>query len=44
VLVVKEVLALNVSVDKSIDVVEVPLYCALIPDVPDVPFVPDVTS
>ena len=30
-------MALNVNVDKFIDVVEVPLYSALTPDVPELP-------
>ena len=41
VLVVKEVFPLNVSVDISIVVVDVPLYSALTPDVPDEPEVPE---
>ena len=42
VLVVNEVFPLNVSVDISIVVVDVPLYSALTPDVPDVPDEPEV--
>jgi hypothetical protein len=37
-------LALNVSVDKFIDVVEVPLYFALSPEVPELPLVPELPS
>ena len=40
VLVVNEVLALNVNVEISIDVVEEPLYSALTPDVPEEPELP----